>query len=91
MMIAEGSYAVLGDGQIPDRRMLLKTSLGMALALLLAAPVTAESQAGKVYRIGFLGLSSGADYAVYLQASRQGLRDLGCGFRSKVNTQIGPT
>jgi len=49
----------------------------MVLALLLAAPVAAESQAGKVYRIGFLGLSSATDYAAYLQAFRQGLRDLG--------------
>ena len=57
--------------------MLVKTGLGMALALLLAASVVAESQAAKVYRIGFLGLSSAADYAANLQAFRQGLRDLG--------------
>ena len=49
----------------------------MALAVLLAAPVVAESQAAKVYRIGFLGLSSPADYAPSLQAFRQGLHDLG--------------
>jgi len=45
---------------------------------LLAAPLAAEAQqVGKVYRIGFLGLSSPAGYAANLQAFRQGLRDLG--------------
>ncbi len=76
-MIDVGPCAGLGRRRIADRRMLVKTGLGMALALLLAAPVVAESQAAKVYRIGFLGLSSAADYAVNLQAFRQGLRDLG--------------
>jgi putative ABC transport system substrate-binding protein len=49
----------------------------MALALRLAAPVVAESRVAQVGRIGFLDLSSSADYAEDLQASRQGLRDLG--------------
>jgi putative ABC transport system substrate-binding protein len=31
----------------------------------------------RVYRIGFLSLSSAGDYATYVQAFRQGLRDLG--------------
>ena len=45
---------------------------------LLAAPFAAEAQqAGKMYRIGFLGLSSAEDYAENLRAFRQGLRDLG--------------
>ena len=44
---------------------------------LILAPLAAEAQAGKVYRIGFLGVSSAADYAANLQAFRQGLRDLG--------------
>jgi putative ABC transport system substrate-binding protein len=45
---------------------------------MLAAPGAGEAQqAGKVYRIAFLGLSSSADYAANLSAFRQGLRDLG--------------
>jgi putative tryptophan/tyrosine transport system substrate-binding protein len=56
-----------------DRRHFLLTSLAGALAV----PLAAAQPAGKVYRIGFLGLSSAADYAVFLQAFRQGLRDLG--------------
>ena len=76
-MIDEPLCAGLEHRRIADRRVLVKTGLGMALALLLAAPVVAESQAAKVYRIGFLGLSSPADYAENLQAFRQGLRDLG--------------
>jgi hypothetical protein len=55
----------------------MKTGVSMALALLLAALVAPESQAGAGYRIGFLGLSSPADYAANLAAFRQGLRDLG--------------
>jgi putative ABC transport system substrate-binding protein len=62
---------------VGDRRILVKTALATVVALLLAAPVPAEAQAGKVYRIAFLGLSSAADYAPYLKAFRQGLRDLG--------------
>jgi putative tryptophan/tyrosine transport system substrate-binding protein len=54
----------------------IKTGASMALALLLAALVVPESQAAG-HRIGFLGLSSPADYAEYLAAFRQGLRDLG--------------
>jgi hypothetical protein len=43
-----------------------------------SVPLAAEAQqAGKVYRIGFLSLSSASDYAPLLQAFRQGLRDLG--------------
>src|SRR5262245_27830698 len=57
--------------------MLAKTSLGVALALLIIAPVGAESQPAKRYRIGFLGLSSAKDYAPNLRAFHQGLRDLG--------------
>jgi putative ABC transport system substrate-binding protein len=55
--------------------------IGLAVVLtfsLLLAPLAAEAQqAGKVYRIGFLGLSSAEDYATNLQAFRRGLRDLG--------------
>jgi putative tryptophan/tyrosine transport system substrate-binding protein len=53
------------------------TSASLALALLLAALVVPESQAGAGHRIGFLGLSSPADYAENLAAFRQGLRGLG--------------
>jgi putative tryptophan/tyrosine transport system substrate-binding protein len=76
-MIDEGPCADLGHRRIANRRMLVKTGLGMALALLFGAPVVAESQAAKVYRIGFLGMSSAEDYAANLKAFRQGLRDLG--------------
>ena len=53
--------------------------IGLMLALILTlAPLAAEAQpAAKVYRIGFLGLSSASDYAANLQAFRQGLGDLG--------------
>jgi len=53
--------------------------IGLMLALTLTlAPLAAEAQsAAKVYRIGFLGLSSASDYAANLQAFRQGLGDLG--------------
>ena len=45
---------------------------------LLVPPLTAEAEpAGKVYRIGFLGLSSASAYAPNLKAFLQGLRDLG--------------
>jgi putative ABC transport system substrate-binding protein len=45
---------------------------------MLAAPLAVGAQqAGKVYRIAFLGLSSPADYAGFVQAFLQGLRDLG--------------
>ena len=52
--------------------------IGALASGLLAAPLAAEAQpAGRGWRIGFLGVSSAADYAAYLQAFRQGLRDLG--------------
>lgn len=76
-MMTERQRAVLGDGRSVDRWGLAKIGLRMALALLLAAPVAAAAQTGKVYRIGFLGLSSVEDYAENLRAFRQGLRDLG--------------
>lgn len=45
---------------------------------LLAAPLAAEAQqAGKVYRIGFLGSTSASAYASQVEAFRAGLRDLG--------------
>ena len=50
-----------------------------ALALnIIAAPLAAEAQqAGRVYRIGFLGATSASGYAPQVQAFRGGLRDLG--------------
>jgi len=50
-----------------------------ALALIsVAAPLTGEAQqAGRVYRIGFLGATSVSGYAPQVQAFRGGLRDLG--------------
>jgi putative ABC transport system substrate-binding protein len=48
------------------------------LALLAAAPLTCGAQqAAKTYRIGFLGVSSAADYAQFVNAFLQGLRELG--------------
>ena len=66
---------ITGCALTNGRRM--ETGASMALALLLAALVVPEPQAGPGYRIGFLGRSSPADYAANLAAFRQGLRDLG--------------
>ena len=53
----------------------LAVVLGLSLTL---TPLAAEpQQAAKVYRVGFLGVSSASDYAPNLKAFRQGLRDLG--------------
>jgi putative ABC transport system substrate-binding protein len=57
-----------------DRRAFLATLTGG----LLAAPLAAEAQqAGKVWRIGYLDQGSAARNRPYLEALRQGLRDLG--------------
>ena len=49
-----------------------------ALAGLLAAPLAAEGQqAGKVYRLGFLGMASAVQFARQVDGMRQGLRELG--------------
>ena len=49
--------------------------------LTLGAPATAlageAQQAQRVYRVGFLGQTSPADYSSRLAALRQGLRDAG--------------
>jgi putative tryptophan/tyrosine transport system substrate-binding protein len=50
------------------------TGLGAVLA---TARGGEAQQARKVYRIGFLGGTSPSQYAVYVEAMRQGLRDLG--------------
>ncbi len=57
-----------------DRRTFLATFAGGFLAVPLAAEA---QQVGKVYRVGFLGLTTPIDYATNLKAFRQGLRDLG--------------
>src|SRR3989442_14654152 len=45
---------------------------------LLPAPIVAEAQqAGKVYRIGYLGPSSAPAVSRFIEAFRQGLRELG--------------
>jgi putative ABC transport system substrate-binding protein len=49
----------------------------LALAVALTPPFAEAQQTTKVYRIGFLGLSSATDYAPYLESFRRGLRDLG--------------
>ena len=57
-----------------DRRTLLITTAGA----MLAAPLPADAQqAGKVPRIGYLGLAPASATASRLAALRQGLRDLG--------------
>jgi hypothetical protein len=57
-----------------DRRAFIGTMAGG----LLAAPLGAEAQqAGKVYRIGFLGNSTAALEANLVGPFREGLRDLG--------------
>ena len=44
------------------------------------SPLAVEAQPqGKVYRIGFLGLSSAADYATLVEAFRQGLHIVAAG------------
>jgi putative ABC transport system substrate-binding protein len=49
----------------------------LVLGFLAAAPATDAQQPEKIYRIGVLGATSASAYAVYLDAFRQGLRDLG--------------
>jgi ABC-type uncharacterized transport system substrate-binding protein len=55
-----------------------RTFLGTLTGAFLAAPLAAEAQqAGKVYRIGFLRVTSPSDRPHLLDAFRQGLRELG--------------
>jgi putative ABC transport system substrate-binding protein len=55
-----------------------RTFLAMVPASLLAAPFAVEAQqAGKVYRIGYLGFGTPAASANRVEALRAGLRDLG--------------
>ena len=54
------------------RRIRLAVVVAVGLAL---APVAAEAEATKVYRIGFLALQPFGDLAPYAAALRQGLRE----------------
>src|SRR6202162_1503155 len=55
-----------------------RTFIGVIAGGLLAAPLAAEAQqAGKVPRIGFLGTRTLSDTSPFLDAFRQGLRELG--------------
>ena len=47
------------------------------VALGVASPAAKAQPAGKVHRLGFLGLSSATDYAAAVKAFRQGLREHG--------------
>src|SRR5438128_905599 len=54
-----------------------RIALAVALALGLLAPVAQSQQAGKVYRIGYLGSTSASNTARSLDSLRAGLRELG--------------
>ena len=54
-----------------------RIGLAVVLTLSVLAPLVAEAQVGKVYRIGFLSLSSAADSPERVAAFRHRLRDLG--------------
>ena len=58
--------------------MIIRDALAATLVLgLLASPVAAEAQqAGKVYRVGYLGNSSASLEPDLVEAFRQGLRNL---------------
>jgi len=58
-------------GGVLRRRFLIATGA------LLAAPLVAEAQPARSYRLGFLGLASASDYAQYVNAFLLGLRELG--------------
>jgi len=59
--------------RVVDRRAFIAAAAGS----LLAAPLAAEAQAGKVWRIGFLGVADAARFARGVEAVRLGLRDHG--------------
>ena len=58
-----------------DRRKFVKAMTGALIATVRAA--SAQPQSAKVYRIGFLGTQSAAEFASRVDALRAGLRDLG--------------
>jgi putative ABC transport system substrate-binding protein len=63
-----------GRQQRPSRR---RTAIGALLAMAVSPRVGVAQSMGGSYRIGFLGMSSAADYAPLLNAFLHGLRDLG--------------
>ena len=65
-----------GTGRSGDRVVLRRAFMGVLTGGLLAAPRAAETQPGKVYRLGYL-TTSGTLNSPYAEASPQGLRDLG--------------
>jgi hypothetical protein len=56
---------------------ILRRQFLIATGALLAAPLAAEAQPARSYRLGFLGLTSASDYAPYVNAFLLGLRELG--------------
>ena len=66
----------IGYQTLMDVKVLVALLVAIPLVLL-AAPLSLEAQAGKVYRIGYLGLPSAADTRGLVAAFRHGLRDLG--------------
>ena len=55
----------------------LRVATLMLLALVVVYAAAAADTAGRVYKVGFLGLTSAADHGLQTGALRQGLRDLG--------------
>jgi putative tryptophan/tyrosine transport system substrate-binding protein len=51
--------------------------LAMLVVSLLGRASAVDAQAEKIHRVGVLGATSASAYAVYLEAFRQGLRDVG--------------
>ena len=56
---------------------LVLLTLGLALALVLAAPAAEGQQAAKIYRLGYLTIGSASDGLERLDLFRQALRELG--------------
>ena len=51
--------------------------MAMSATVILAAPLDAAAQAGKIPRIGWLMGGSPSSHGAFLAAFRQGLRDVG--------------
>ncbi len=67
-----------GDGVQHEPSMERRTFMALVAASVLAAPLAAEAlQPGKVYRIGWLVSSSVSPSAHFIDAFRQGMRELG--------------
>jgi putative tryptophan/tyrosine transport system substrate-binding protein len=70
---AGGSGEIIEGGKLMDRRAFI-TMVGGSM---LAAPLAAQAQPGKVYRVGILSLNARADSLPLTEALEQGLRDRG--------------